>query len=105
MATPAELRAQAQALLEKASALEEAERKKALDGVLKTLSDLGISVNELLEYAKPLKKRGKVAQVPKYAGPNGATWNGHGRQPAWFSEALKSGKSRESMQIDNKGGQ
>ncbi|WP_241668887.1 H-NS family nucleoid-associated regulatory protein [Rhodanobacter glycinis] len=62
--------------------------REKIDAVLKSA---GLSINEVYPTRggkKPTGKKGVVA--PKYRNPvSGETWSGRGRQPAWFSEALK----------------
>lgn len=47
---------------------------------------------------KPGRKR-RAVLPPKFRGPDGQTWNGHGRRPRWFVEALAQGKKPEDMAI------
>ncbi|WP_266180568.1 H-NS histone family protein [Dyella humicola] len=52
------------------------------------------------------KKGGKGSVAPKYRDPSDATqtWSGRGRQPTWFSKALKRrGVTVESLLIDGAG--
>lgn len=89
-------------------------KAELLKKVKKMAAEAGVSMNELLgnsgirgtsgralrQPGRPAgKPRGKVA--PKYKNPdNGAqTWTGRGRQPLWVSEAIRNGKSLESMLI------
>ena len=60
--------------------------------------ELGFSLAELTGVA-PSRKRAPA--VAKYRNPANAadTWSGRGRKPRWFSDALKAGKSAESMAI------
>jgi len=54
------------------------------------------------EAAKQLvKKRGGLVEAapPRYANPENPaqTWSGRGKQPAWVSAAIASGRSLESL--------
>ena len=50
--------------------------------------------------AKRGEKKARVTAAPKYRSPDGiSTWSGRGRCPLWFSVALASGKSADSMLI------
>ena len=60
--------------------------------------ELGFTLAELTG-AAPARKRAPA--VAKYRNPANAadTWSGRGRKPRWFSDAMKAGKSAESMAI------
>lgn len=73
--------------------------REKIDAVLKSA---GLSINEVYPTRggkKSIGKKGVVA--PKYRNPDGGeTWSGRGRQPVWFSEALKKrGVTAESLLI------
>lgn len=61
--------------------------------------ELGFSLSDLAAVAAVGRKRGVAA--PKYKNPANPsdTWTGRGRKPRWFAEALKAGKSADSMAI------
>lgn len=61
--------------------------------------ELGFSLSDLASVAATGRKRGIAA--PKYKNPENPseTWTGRGRKPRWFAEALKAGKSADSMAI------
>ncbi|MGA0539597.1 H-NS family nucleoid-associated regulatory protein [Neotabrizicola sp. VNH66] len=73
-------------------------KKKALDQLEEKARELGFTLAELTGL-QPARK--KSASVAKYANPaNPAdTWSGRGRKPRWFSEALASGQSAESLEV------
>jgi DNA-binding protein H-NS len=100
MATVADLRAQADALLRQAEEQEAAERAKLFDGILKKLSDAGVGVEELAEFARPKKaaKQGSNFE-PRYKNPEGETWSGRGHQPQWLKDAIAAGKTKEDFAI------
>ena len=70
-----------------------AEARAAIEAVAK---EHGLSLNEILGSSA---KTAKAA--PKYRNPKNPaeTWSGRGRQPAWYKEALTSGKSQKSLEI------
>lgn len=62
-------------------------RKEALAAAQAAASELGFSLNELVDGSKA-----KVTKAPaKYAHPENPakTWSGRGRQPGWVKEHLK----------------
>ena len=68
------------------------------EAVQKIARKHGLAVSELLGK----RRRQRTSPVPpKYRNPNdpSQTWSGRGRQPAWFREATKKGKSAESLEI------
>jgi DNA-binding protein H-NS len=88
MATVAELRAQAEELMRKATEQEDTEKTKLFEGILKKLEDAGQSFAALSAWAtKSTKKIGPTGSLAaKFKGPNGDLWAGRGRQPAWVVE-------------------
>ena len=98
MASVAELRAQAEALLLQAEQQESVERTKTFDAFIKKLGDGGYELDDFISYARPKKVKGKILPA-KYAGPNGEKYSGNGRKPKWLIEALESGKKLEDFLI------
>ena len=72
-----------------------AEAKAALEAVAK---EHGMSLNEILGATS---KTSRAAVSPKYRNPAdpSQTWSGRGRQPAWFKEAIESGKKKKSLEF------
>jgi DNA-binding protein H-NS len=73
--------------------------REKIDALLKSA---GLTINEVYPTRGGKKSAGKAATVaPKYLNPDGPdTWSGRGRQPVWFSAALKKrGVTAESMLI------
>ena len=60
--------------------------------------ELGFSFAELAGVAQGRKRSASVAKYRNPADPSD-TWTGRGRKPRWFADALKAGKSAESMAI------
>lgn len=58
----------------------------------------GVSMDEVFGGVAKTRKSKSPA---KYRNPDDAAqeWSGRGRQPAWYKEALKAGKTPESMEI------
>lgn len=98
------LAAQVQKALKSLDTQDKREAKKAAE---KAAAKFGYSLAELAA-APSGKKRGpkpgtkaKNPGVAKYKNPSDAsqTWTGKGRQPAWFKDALESGKSADDLAI------
>ena len=70
-------------------------RKAAEDAAKKH----GFSLNDLVGGKKSAAK--KQAAPPKYKNPAdpSQTWSGRGRQPQWYKDAVKAGKSAKSLAI------
>lgn len=75
---------------------EERQRKEALAAADAAARKLGFSLSELTG-----TKKSKSKAPAKYAHPENSslTWTGRGRQPAWYKDALKSGKKEEDLLI------
>ena len=66
-----------------------------------TAADLGLTGKATRATRK--KASAKPAGVPKYRDPvSGKTWTGHGKAPAFITEAVKNGKSRDDFLIAKK---
>ena len=84
------------------SAIKDFEKKKRADAraaIEAVAKEHGLTLNEILGVGGATSRAAKTA--PKYRNPEDSaqTWSGRGRQPAWFKNALKSGKSQESLEI------
>lgn len=75
-------------------------RQEALAAAEKAVSELGFSLKELTTTSTSGKEKRPPA-VPKYAHPENPslTWTGKGRRPAWFIEAMETGKNPEDLEI------
>lgn len=86
MATYKELKAQAEALAEKAEAARLAEFQAVLEEVRTKVAEYGITEKDIFG-----RRRGQSTNAPvkaKYLDPKtGATWSGRGRAPAWIKDA------------------
>lgn len=86
MATYKELKAQAEALAEKAEAARLAEFQAVVAEVRAKVAEYGITEKDIFS-----RQRGRAAKAPaeaKYLDPKtGATWSGRGRAPAWIKDA------------------
>ena len=71
------------------------------DKVMAMITSEGLDYGELMEHSdfSRRKKRGKVK--PKYRNPKnpGETWSGRGRQPRWYTAAIRAGKRESSLLI------
>lgn len=107
MATYAELMAQAREIQEQALAMRDAEKAEALKTIKGLVEQYQISASELgsvyTRRGRPSSKLSTAGSTekaaPKYQGPEGKTWSGHGRAPNWFKEALASGKTEADLLI------
>lgn len=75
---------------------ENRKRREALNAVEAKAREMGFSLAELTNGAKP-----KAVAAAKYRHPENPnqTWSGRGRKPKWFVEALEAGASEESLLI------
>ncbi|KAA8732348.1 H-NS histone family protein [Acinetobacter qingfengensis] len=97
---------QLQELTQKAQELIELKKREKVDDAYQQLltiaEDVGLSLQELIEYGqqshKPTTKR---SVAPRYRNPADVnqTWTGRGKQPRWVVEALNSGKTLEDLLI------
>jgi len=98
MATYAELKAQAEALLVQAEQMRKQELANVVLGIKATMTEHGITLEDLGAAAR---KAGARAKAPaKFTGPNGETWSGGpGRKPEWVRALQAEGKNIESYRI------
>lgn len=103
MATYAELKAQAEALLKQANELLVSEREAAIADINRRLDELGLTPEDLRGSKRSVKKvegdKPKRVVPVKYKGPNGETWTGRGQKPVWLAELLKQGRKIEEFLI------
>ncbi|MBO7885738.1 MULTISPECIES: H-NS histone family protein [Burkholderia] len=86
MATYKELKAQAEALAEKAEAARLAEFQAVVVEVRAKVAEYGITEKDI--FSRQRGRSGKVPAEAKYLDPKtGATWSGRGRAPAWIKDA------------------
>ncbi|MBU9283777.1 MULTISPECIES: H-NS histone family protein [Burkholderia] len=85
MATYKELKAQAEALAEKAEAARLAELQTVLDEVRAKVAEYGITEKDI--FGRQRARSAQTSSSAKYRDPKtGATWSGRGRAPAWIKE-------------------
>ena len=74
------------------------QRTEALREIQAVAKKHGLSVDDIVG-GKGKKRKAKAPA--KYRNPVAAdqTWSGRGRQPAWFKDAVKAGKSLKSLEI------
>lgn len=86
--------------------IEKKQREKvnaAYNQVLEIAAEVGMSLNELIEYgAQRQHITEKRTVAPRYANPadKTQTWTGRGKQPRWVVEILAKGKTLESLLIN-----
>ena len=89
--------------IEKAESEYQGRRMKELRGEIDTMLEReGFSLEDI--YGGRSAKRnvaGRSKGPAKYRHPENheKTWSGRGRQPAWYKEALESGKSKSDLEI------
>ncbi|MBR8173732.1 H-NS histone family protein [Burkholderia cenocepacia] len=86
MATYKKLRAQAEALAEKAEAARLAEFQAVLDEVRAKVAEYGITERDI--FGRQRARSTQASSGAKYRDPKtGATWSGRGRAPMWIKDA------------------
>ena len=86
MATYKELKAQAEALAEKAEAARLAEFQAVLDDVRAKVAEYRITEKDI--FGRQRARSAQGSSSAKYQDPkSGATWSGRGRAPAWIKDA------------------
>ncbi len=78
---------------------EERRKQEAWAAIEAEAQKLGFSLADLVEAAGTT---GRLPRPPKYRHPTdpSLTSSGRGRQPGWFKEALRCGRSREDLLFD-----
>lgn len=104
MATYAELKAQADALMAQAEQARKAELAAVIGEIKAKIKEFGLTASDLglgAGGASTAKKTKSSSSLPaKYRGPNGELWaGGLGRKPAWVKEILVAGKSIDDYLI------
>ena len=71
------------------------------DKVMAMITSEGLDYAELMEHATLARRKKRSKVRPKYRNPANAseTWSGRGRQPRWFSAAIKAGRKERSLLI------
>ncbi|VWC32067.1 DNA-binding protein [Burkholderia aenigmatica] len=90
MATYKELKAQVEALAEKAEAARAAEFQAVVEDIRAKVAEYGITEKDIFGGRRGRVAAKKVAAPveAKYRDPKtGATWSGRGRAPAWIKDA------------------
>lgn len=108
MAAYHELLAQKDALEQQISDALRAESVEAIDTVRRLIYDYGLTAKDcgFSEFAEP-KAAVTAIKAPrvlgpaaiKYRGPNGETWSGRGRRPAWLGSLIEDGRSADEFLI------
>jgi DNA-binding protein H-NS len=85
-------------LVEKTRENKLAEAKTAvLDEMKGKLSDLGLTLNDVLPARRSRKSKSSVSV--KYRSPDGETWSGRGHAPLWLRQLELQGHSREEYAV------
>lgn len=103
MATYAEIQAQIHRLQLEAENLRQTELTAVIDEIKSKIVQYGLSARDLgLDGSSKRGRKGKIRAeggVARFAGPNGQTWSGFGRQPQWLRDALAAGKTKADFAI------
>lgn len=81
------------------------DRQKAIEAARQAAKQLGFDINDLFGGSRQMaiggEKKARKPVEPKYAHPENAsvTWSGRGRQPDWFKDAIKEGKTDKDLLI------
>jgi len=98
MATYAELKAQAEALMVQAEQVRKQELANVILGLKATMKEHGITLEDLGAAVRKTAARTKAPA--KYKGPNGETWSGGpGRKPEWVRALQAEGANIENYRI------
>jgi len=98
MATYAELKAQAEALMVQAEQVRKQELATVVLGLKATMKEHGITPEDLGAVAR--KTGARVKAPAKYKGPRGESWSGgSGRKPEWVRALQADGKDIEAYRI------
>lgn len=74
----------------------------AYQQILDAASNVGLTLDALLEYGQKTKKSTvKRTVAPRYSNPNdkNQTWTGRGKQPRWVVDLLATGKTLDDLLI------
>ena len=94
MATYKELQDQIAALQYKAEETRTQELDGAIQEIKALMQEYGISLQDLNSAAKTKSKKSKKQPNVQFQDPDGKTWSGRGRMPAWIK-----GKDKEKFRI------
>ncbi len=71
--------------------------KLTVEQIFGPLRSAMLEKEETAQGTRLVRRRGGA--LPKYQSAQGETWTGRGKQPRWFQEALRSGKTPEDLLI------
>jgi DNA-binding protein H-NS len=92
MATYAELKAQAEALLRQAEEVRRQEIQGVIAEIRTKMAEYGLTLQDLGGKFSVKGSRSRSKREARYIGPNGQTWSGGpGRKPQWVREILAAG--------------
>ena len=95
-----ELRTLSYQVQQQLSSREVHDRERARQEIFAIAQGAGIDLKDLAQTKLSIKKLGPVpARYYNPADVNQKLWSGRGRQPRWFTELLKSGKTKDDLRI------
>jgi len=100
MSTYEKLIAQREELDRQIEAARRAELATAIETVSKLIKQFQLTAEDCGFKQKKSAIKPKHAVPAKFRGPNGETWSGRGRAPAWLAVLEGQGASREKFKID-----
>jgi DNA-binding protein H-NS len=100
MPTYEELLAQRAELDRQISAARQAELAEAIETIKSLVRKYDLSAEDCGFKSQKGSAKAKQAAPVKYRGPNGETWAGRGRTPAWLAALESSGASREQYRAE-----
>ena len=100
MSTYKELLAQRAELDRQISAARQAALAEAIETVRSLIKKFELSAEDCGFKAQKGGAKAKQAAPVKFRGPNGETWAGRGRTPAWLAALESGGASREQFRAE-----
>ena len=100
MPTYQELLAQRAELDRQISAARQAELAEAIETIKSLVKQYELSAEDCGFKSQKGGAKVKQAAPVKYRGPNGETWAGRGRTPAWLAALESGGASREQFRTE-----
>ncbi len=83
----------------------QSEREPAIAEVRRLIADYRLTPGEcgfahLEAFPTPVKKTRRPPPI-KYRGPNGETWTGRGKMPAWIADAVRGGRILDDFLVQS----
>ncbi|OSZ33110.1 DNA-binding protein [Alcaligenes faecalis] len=84
-----------------AESIKKKTRTKVINEIIRSMVENDLNLEDIAQvfHHKPSQRR-MPAKI-KYQHPNGDTWSGRGRPPAWIKQIESEGRSREDFAVNN----